>query len=73
MSEQVERVVGAEFDASDDSDFNLRPQTLNDFIGQKTVCENLSVFIRAASERDEALDHTLLHGPPGLQLSLIHI
>ena len=66
MSEQVERVVGAEFDASDDSDFNLRPQTLNDFIGQKTVCENLSVFIRAASERDEALDHTLLHGPPGL-------
>ena len=55
MSEQVERVVGAEFDASDDSDFNLRPQTLNDFIGQKTVCENLSVFIRAASERDEAL------------------
>ena len=66
MSEQVERVVGAEFDASDDGDFNLRPQTLNDFIGQKTVCENLSVFIRAASERDEALDHTLLHGPPGL-------
>jgi len=66
VSEQVERVVGAEFDASDDGDFNLRPQTLNDFIGQKTVCENLSVFIRAASERDEALDHTLLHGPPGL-------
>ena len=66
MSEQVERVVGAEFDASDDGAFNLRPQTLNDFIGQKTVCENLSVFIRAASERDEALDHTLLHGPPGL-------
>ena len=66
MNEQVDRIVGAELEESDNGDFTLRPQTLDDFIGQKTVCENLSVFIRAASERDEALDHTLLHGPPGL-------
>ena len=66
MSEQVDRIVDPEFDAGDGTDFTLRPQTLDDFIGQKTVRENLSVFIRAASERGEALDHTLLHGPPGL-------
>jgi Holliday junction DNA helicase RuvB len=66
VNEQVDRIIGSEFDESDGSDFTLRPQTLNDFIGQKTVCENLSVFIRAAREREEALDHTLLHGPPGL-------
>ena len=66
MSEQMDRIVDPEFDTADHTDFTLRPQTLDDFIGQKTVRENLSVFIRAASERGEALDHTLLHGPPGL-------
>jgi Holliday junction DNA helicase RuvB len=66
VSEQMDRIVDLEFDAADRTDFTLRPQTLDDFIGQKTVRENLSVFIRAASERGEALDHTLLHGPPGL-------
>lgn len=44
----------------------LRPQNLTDFIGQKTLCENLHIFIQAARERSEALDHTLLYGPPGL-------
>lgn len=44
----------------------LRPQCLSDFIGQKVLCENLSVFIQAAKARHEALDHTLLFGPPGL-------
>jgi Holliday junction DNA helicase RuvB len=66
VSEQMDRIVDPEFDTADHTDFTLRPQTLDDFIGQKTVRENLSVFIRAASERGEALDHTLLHGPPGL-------
>ena len=66
MSQQMDRIVDPEFDTADHTDFTLRPQTLDDFIGQKTVRENLSVFIRAASERGEALDHTLLHGPPGL-------
>jgi Holliday junction DNA helicase RuvB len=47
-------------------DLALRPQTLADFIGQRTVCDNLAVYIRAAQDRGEALDHVLLHGPPGL-------
>ncbi len=45
---------------------SLRPQRLNEFIGQKTTRDNLAVFIEAARARAEALDHVLLHGPPGL-------
>src|SRR6056297_168563 len=44
----------------------LRPESLSDFQGQPKVAENLSVFIEAANRRGEALDHVLLHGPPGL-------
>ncbi len=44
----------------------LRPQSLDDFVGQKSLCENLRVFIEAAKKRGDALDHTLLFGPPGL-------
>lgn len=51
---------------SEDADFKLRPQLLSDFIGQRSVCDNLKVFIAAASGRGEPLDHVLLHGPPGL-------
>ena len=55
-------------------DLALRPKKLNDFIGQKKVQENLSTFIKAASERDEPMDHILLHGPPGLgKTTLAHI
>ncbi len=45
---------------------SIRPQSLSDFTGQRNLCENLAVFIRSARERGEALDHTLLFGPPGL-------
>ena len=45
---------------------NLRPESFSDFIGQKELIENLKVYIKAASNRDEALDHVLLFGPPGL-------
>ena len=45
---------------------NLRPTSLSDFVGQKQVCENLKIFIEAAKQRKEALDHVLLFGPPGL-------
>lgn len=53
---------------SEDEDLytGLRPQNLSEFIGQKTLCENLHVFIQAAKTRNDALDHTLLFGPPGL-------
>ena len=44
----------------------LRPHDLNEFVGQKKITENLTVFISAAQKRKEALDHTLLTGPPGL-------
>lgn len=51
---------------TDDIDYSLRPKTLNDYIGQEKVKENLSVFIEAAKRRGDALDHVLLYGPPGL-------
>lgn len=51
---------------NEDDDSSLRPQTLNEYVGQQDLKENLSVFIKAAKMRDEALDHILLYGPPGL-------
>ena len=52
----------------------LRPKLLDDFSGQPKLVENLKVFIQAAKLRDEALDHVLLHGPPGLgKTTLSHI
>jgi Holliday junction DNA helicase RuvB len=52
--------------AEDAAEASLRPQTLAEFVGQKASRENLAVFIQAARARGEALDHVLLHGPPGL-------
>ena len=45
---------------------NLRPQNLDDYIGQEKVKQNLRIFIEAAKSRGESLDHVLLYGPPGL-------
>lgn len=56
----------AEQSADGDLDLNLRPRTLDDFVGQEKIKENLRVFIQAARQRGEVLDHVLLHGPPGL-------
>jgi holliday junction DNA helicase RuvB len=50
----------------DAAEASLRPQTLAEFVGQRASRENLAVFIQAARARGEALDHVLLHGPPGL-------
>lgn len=61
----MERVVSNETQMLDD-DENLRPQSLREYIGQSQLKENLSVFIEAAKQRNEALDHVLLYGPPGL-------
>lgn len=49
-----------------DLEKKLRPLSFDDFSGQDQVLENLKVFVEAANQRDEALDHTLFHGPPGL-------
>ena len=52
----------------------LRPLNFNDFNGQKSVIDNLKIFVEAANQRLDALDHTLLHGPPGLgKTTLAHI
>ncbi|MBO2543919.1 Holliday junction branch migration DNA helicase RuvB [Salegentibacter sp. BDJ18] len=52
----------------------LRPLSFDDFAGQDQVLENLKVFVEAANQREEALDHTLFHGPPGLgKTTLAHI
>ena len=52
----------------------LRPQTYDDFFGQGKVIENIKVFVQAAANRNEPLDHVLLHGPPGLgKTTLSHI
>ena len=50
----------------DNKDINLRPQSLSEFIGQNTLCNNLNIFMQATKKRKEALDHVLLYGPPGL-------
>ena len=60
------RLVTSKRAEEDAAELALRPQTLDDFIGQKQVRENLKVFISAAKSRGEALDHVLFHGPPGL-------
>ena len=60
------RAVSAERAPEDAGEASLRPQTLREFVGQRASRENLAVFIEAARARAEALDHVLLHGPPGL-------
>jgi Holliday junction DNA helicase RuvB len=57
-----------------DVEKKLRPLSFNDFTGQDQVLENLQIFVQAANGREEALDHTLFHGPPGLgKTTLAHI
>lgn len=64
MSE-AERLISAE-KRGEDIDTTMRPQSLDDFVGQKAARANLKVFIEAARSRSEALDHVLFVGPPGL-------
>lgn len=62
-----ERVIAPEF-ISDDNDIetSLRPRALDEYIGQEKAKENLKIYIEAAKNRHESLDHVLLYGPPGL-------
>lgn len=60
------RLVSGEESVEDHRELSLRPQLLNEFIGQEKVRKNLSIFIEAAKKRDESLEHLILHGPPGL-------
>lgn len=61
-----ERIVTGEMTVDDSFEYSLRPTTLNQYIGQEKVKENLQIFIEAAKMRNETLDHVLLYGPPGL-------
>ncbi len=61
-----DRLISRAKGEEDAAELKLRPQVLDDFVGQRQVRENLKVFISAARARGEPLDHTLFHGPPGL-------
>ncbi len=64
---QEERIISTRnIDAENDYEYSLRPRTIDEYVGQQKAKENLEVFIQAAKERREALDHVLLYGPPGL-------
>jgi Holliday junction DNA helicase RuvB len=66
MAKKDSLVRPGTLDGDDENDKTLRPQRLKDFLGQKTIKENLSVFISTAKQRGESLDHLFLIGPPGL-------
>lgn len=62
-----ERIVAPNSAAGEEqAEFSLRPQTLDEYIGQQTATDNLKIFIQAAKMRNEPLDHVLFYGPPGL-------
>jgi len=61
-----DRLVGCRLSEEDVDEVSLRPRKFGEYIGQTKVKENLMVFIEAAKKRNEALDHVLLYGPPGL-------
>lgn len=61
-----ERIINNKFQASDQAEESLRPEKLNQFVGQEAIKENLNIFIQAALQRKDQLDHVLLYGPPGL-------
>lgn len=71
-----ERIVSAQRQAEDDvqMEMGLRPRSLKEYVGQEKIKEKLSIYIKAALDRKEALDHVLLYGPPGLgKTTLAHI
>lgn len=69
-----ERIITNEELSEDKVEENLRPECIDEYIGQTEVKENIDIFIKAAKMRDESLDHVLLYGPPGLgKTTLAHI
>ena len=70
----MERIIDGEKTAEDIFDKSIRPESLDENVGQQKIKENLNVFIKAAKMRNEPLDHVLLYGPPGLgKTTLAHI
>ena len=62
----MDRIVSEEEKVEDSFEKNIRPESLDEYVGQSEVKENLDIFIKAAKLREEPLDHVLLYGPPGL-------
>ncbi len=74
MNEHLDPTAGNFSPEDIDIERALRPITFDDFTGQEQVLDNLKIFVEAANQREEALDHTLFHGPPGLgKTTLAHI
>lgn len=72
---ETDRLIGAASNPEDDAvDRAIRPALLAEYVGQPAVCEQMEIFIQAAKQRNDALDHVLLFGPPGLgKTTLAHI
>jgi len=72
--ELEERVISTHSTMGDENEQSLRPQSLDEYLGQEKLKENLSIYIEAARMRNEPLDHALFYGPPGLgKTSLAHV
>lgn len=72
--EDEERLVTSTRSSEDEFENTLRPKAMSDYVGQQKIKDNLNVYIAAAKNREEALDHVLLYGPPGLgKTTLAHI
>lgn len=72
---EADRLIAAQYQKEDDAvDRAIRPKKLSDYVGQPAVCNQMEIFINAARNRKEALDHLLIFGPPGLgKTTLAHI
>ncbi len=66
MEMDEERLITSGFKEEDEQESSLRPKTLNEYVGQQSVKDSLNIYIQAARDRKDALDHILLYGPPGL-------
>jgi len=70
----MDRLLDNNKTSEDEVELSLRPSTLEEYVGQSAIKDNLKVFIKAALERKETLDHVLLYGPPGLgKTTLAHV